>query len=187
MAEYRAAVSAGGRTEDDEGDYWGGVVQACKDPFTWMFASLHFFLIIAQSFKDFLPSVSLLATGTAWQLLTEMLPDRKHIRLLPSWDLPHPGSAVSYGLLCHPGNLMVKWSPPRTLLAYHRQYLDVSCRRCHHDLYTQCRSEILLGLPSLLRAICGAEHPDFLGDYCRASATNQACSSDRNCKLCQQR
>ncbi|GIZ48044.1 hypothetical protein CKM354_001111900 [Cercospora kikuchii] len=57
MAEYRAAVSAGGRTEDDEGDYWGGVVQACKDPFTWMFAALHLFLIIAQSFKDFLPSI----------------------------------------------------------------------------------------------------------------------------------
>lgn len=58
MSEYRACVSAGGITEDDEGDYWGGVVQACKDPFTWMFAAMHFSLIIAQSFKDFLPSVS---------------------------------------------------------------------------------------------------------------------------------
>lgn len=59
MAQYRADVSAGGISEDDEGNYWGGVAQAAKDPFTWMFAAIHFFLIIAQSFKDFLPSVSL--------------------------------------------------------------------------------------------------------------------------------
>lgn len=58
MAQYRADVSAGGISEDDEGSYWGGVAQAARDPFTWMFAAIHFFLIIAQSFKDFLPSVS---------------------------------------------------------------------------------------------------------------------------------
>lgn len=32
---------------------------AVKDPFTWMFAGIHFSLIVAQSFKDFFPSVSL--------------------------------------------------------------------------------------------------------------------------------
>lgn len=58
MAQYRAEVSAGGRSEDEEGGYWGGVVQACRDPFTWIFALLHFSLILAQSWKDFLPSVS---------------------------------------------------------------------------------------------------------------------------------
>jgi MFS family permease len=58
MAQYRADVSAGGISEDDEGSYWGGIGQAARDPFTWMFAAIHFFLIIAQSFKDFLPSVS---------------------------------------------------------------------------------------------------------------------------------
>jgi hypothetical protein len=57
MAQYRQLVSAGGLSEDDEGDYWGGVVLACKDPFTWMFSALHFSVIIAQSFKDFFPSV----------------------------------------------------------------------------------------------------------------------------------
>lgn len=57
MAQYRALVSAGGVSEDDEGDYWGGVVLAAKDPFTWMFAALHFSVIVAQSFKDFFPSV----------------------------------------------------------------------------------------------------------------------------------
>ena len=60
MAQYRADVSAGGISEDDEGSYWGGISQAARDPFTWMFAAIHFFLIIAQSFKDFLPSVSLI-------------------------------------------------------------------------------------------------------------------------------
>lgn len=57
MAQYRMLVSAGGLSEDDEGDYWGGFWMAVKDPFTWMFAALHFAIIIGQSFKDFLPSV----------------------------------------------------------------------------------------------------------------------------------
>ncbi|KAI4727244.1 MFS transporter [Aureobasidium sp. EXF-10728] len=57
MAQWRVLMSAGGISEDDEGDYWGGVRQAICDPFTWMFATLHFALIIAQSFKDFFPSI----------------------------------------------------------------------------------------------------------------------------------
>lgn len=57
MAQYRQTVSAGGRAEDDEGDYWGGVWMALKDPFTYFFSAIHFFLIIAQSYKDFFPSV----------------------------------------------------------------------------------------------------------------------------------
>lgn len=59
MAQYRALVSAGGISEDDEGGYWVGFWQAVKDPFTWCFAVMHFALIIAQSFKDFFPSVCL--------------------------------------------------------------------------------------------------------------------------------
>lgn len=50
---------------------------------------------------------------------------------------------------------MVEWSPSRTLLAYNRQYLDVSSWRCHHDLHTQCWSEVLFHLPSLLRTFVG--------------------------------
>ncbi|KAF4424942.1 putative transporter [Colletotrichum fructicola] len=57
MAQYRQTVSAGGRAEDDEGDYWGGVWMALKDPFTYLFSAIHFFLIIAQSYKDFFPSI----------------------------------------------------------------------------------------------------------------------------------
>jgi hypothetical protein len=59
MAQYRQLIDGGGIAEDDEGDPWSGFWQACKDPFTWMFAAMHFSLIIAQSFKDFFPSVSL--------------------------------------------------------------------------------------------------------------------------------
>ncbi|EXF82373.1 major facilitator superfamily transporter [Colletotrichum fioriniae PJ7] len=57
MAQYRQTVSAGGRTEDDEGDYWGGVWMALKDPFTYLFSAIHFSLVIAQSYKDFFPSI----------------------------------------------------------------------------------------------------------------------------------
>ncbi|KAJ4399439.1 hypothetical protein N0V91_009448 [Didymella pomorum] len=57
MSQYRVLVSAGGKSEDDEGDMLGGVWMAVKDPYTWFFAGMHFALIIAQSFKDFFPSI----------------------------------------------------------------------------------------------------------------------------------
>ncbi|GKZ93373.1 hypothetical protein AnigIFM59636_006444 [Aspergillus niger] len=57
MAKYRQFVSAGGIHEDDEGGRWTGVWLAVKDPFTWLFSAMHFALIIAQSFKDFFPSI----------------------------------------------------------------------------------------------------------------------------------
>ncbi|KAH9909944.1 major facilitator superfamily transporter [Xylariomycetidae sp. FL2044] len=57
MAQYRQQVSAGGITEDDVGGRWDGVLLAVKDPFTWMFSAVHCFVIIGQSFKDFLPSI----------------------------------------------------------------------------------------------------------------------------------
>ncbi|KAL4738808.1 major facilitator superfamily domain-containing protein [Aspergillus similis] len=59
MAQYRQLVSAGGVHEgaEGQGDYWGGVILAAKDPFTWLFSAIHFSLIIAQSFKDFFPSI----------------------------------------------------------------------------------------------------------------------------------
>jgi MFS family permease len=57
MAEYQMLVLSGGRSEDDEGTMSGGVWTAVEDPFTWFFAGMHFSLIIAQSFKDFFPSI----------------------------------------------------------------------------------------------------------------------------------
>ncbi|RYN66036.1 hypothetical protein AA0117_g11996 [Alternaria alternata] len=57
MAQYRQSVSSGMVSEDEEGDYLGGLMQAVRDPFTWLFAGIHFSLIIAQSFKDFFPSI----------------------------------------------------------------------------------------------------------------------------------
>lgn len=57
MAQYRQAVSSGGVREDEDGNHWGGVLMAVKDPFTWLFSAIHFSLIIGQSFKDFFPSV----------------------------------------------------------------------------------------------------------------------------------
>lgn len=55
MAQYRQLVSAGGIAKDNEGEYWHGFFQACKDPLTWMFVTLHFAVIISQSFKDLFP------------------------------------------------------------------------------------------------------------------------------------
>uniref|UniRef100_A0A8H7K642 Major facilitator superfamily (MFS) profile domain-containing protein n=1 Tax=Bionectria ochroleuca TaxID=29856 RepID=A0A8H7K642_BIOOC len=52
-----AEESAMAQFQDDEGGRWAGIVMAAKDPFTWMFTVLHFFVIMAQSFKDFFPSI----------------------------------------------------------------------------------------------------------------------------------
>ncbi|RGP79811.1 hypothetical protein FLONG3_2125 [Fusarium longipes] len=57
IAQYRQAVSAGGLSEDDAGDYWEGFWMCMKDPFSHLFAAIHFMLIIAQSYKDFFPSI----------------------------------------------------------------------------------------------------------------------------------
>jgi len=75
MAQFRVMASAGGRSEDDDGDMWGGVWLAVKDPFTWFFAGMHFALIIAQSFKDFFPSImDTLGFGTVETYLVQAPP-----------------------------------------------------------------------------------------------------------------
>lgn len=56
MALYRVLCSNGG-VEEDVGGTWTGLWEAIKDPFTWCFCLMHFALVTAQSFKDFLPSV----------------------------------------------------------------------------------------------------------------------------------
>jgi MFS family permease len=57
MAQFRVLNSNGGKDEG-VGGTWDGLRDAVKDPFTWLFCLMHFALITAQSFKDFLPSVS---------------------------------------------------------------------------------------------------------------------------------
>ena len=68
MAQYRVLVSNGGR-EEQIGGAWDGLKDAVRDPFTWYFCLMHFALVTAQSFKDFLPSVSfhhLAAAPSTW-------------------------------------------------------------------------------------------------------------------------
>ncbi|UNI25024.1 hypothetical protein JDV02_010732 [Purpureocillium takamizusanense] len=56
MAQYRVLVSNGG-VDEEEGGVWAGVWAAARDPYTWLFCLMHFALVTAQSFKDFLPSI----------------------------------------------------------------------------------------------------------------------------------
>ncbi|KAM6504685.1 hypothetical protein FSOLCH5_015187 [Fusarium solani] len=56
MAQYRILVSNGG-IDEGVGGTWDGVKDAVKDPYTWFFCLMHFALVTAQSFKDFLPSI----------------------------------------------------------------------------------------------------------------------------------
>ncbi|SPO07461.1 probable permeases of the major facilitator superfamily [Cephalotrichum gorgonifer] len=56
MAQYRVLCSNGGM-EEHVGGTWDGLKDAVRDPFTWCFCLMHFALVTAQSFKDFLPSI----------------------------------------------------------------------------------------------------------------------------------
>jgi MFS family permease len=107
MAQYRQMVSAGGLSEDDEGDYWAGFVMAMKDPFTWCFAAMHFALIVAQSFKDFFPSVSQKPEASMGPGCTDWHSDRRHPRLWKDRDLPLPGAPLPDCLLRYPTRLLV--------------------------------------------------------------------------------
>lgn len=78
MAQYRILVSNGGRDEGIGGT-WDGVKEAVRDPFTWFFCLMHFALITAQSFKDFLPSVCPQLSPYVEQHLTSL--DYGHLRL----------------------------------------------------------------------------------------------------------
>lgn len=68
MAQYRVQVSNGGKYEEDGGT-WDGLKDAAKDPFTWYFCLMHFALVTAQSFKDFMPSVSRTRLPLIFQVL----------------------------------------------------------------------------------------------------------------------
>ncbi|KAL4867581.1 hypothetical protein BDV12DRAFT_209833 [Aspergillus spectabilis] len=68
MAQYRVLVSNGGYDEA-VGGTWDGLKEAVKDPFTWFFCLMHFALVTAQSFKDFLPSAPPYAIAYAFACL----------------------------------------------------------------------------------------------------------------------
>ncbi|PNH59667.1 hypothetical protein VD0002_g7894 [Verticillium dahliae] len=57
MAQYRVLCSNGGKDEGIGGT-WDGIKEAVMDPFTWFFCLMHFALVTAQAFKDFMPSES---------------------------------------------------------------------------------------------------------------------------------
>jgi MFS family permease len=56
MAQYRVLCSNGG-IDEGVGGTWDGLREAVKEPFTWFFCAMHFALVTAQAFKDFLPSI----------------------------------------------------------------------------------------------------------------------------------
>ncbi|KPI37705.1 putative transporter [Cyphellophora attinorum] len=103
MAQYRVKVSAGGHSEDDEGGYWSGFALAMRDPFTWMFAGMHFGLVTAQSFKDFFPSVVATLGFTKMQTYLVQAPPyiiAYFVTLAVSWSSGRRGEACWHIVSC---------------------------------------------------------------------------------------
>jgi MFS family permease len=96
MAQYRVQVSNGGHIEETGGT-WSGLKEAATDPFTWLFCLMHFSLVTAQSFKDFLPSVSNLAnTRLMIRDTNTQASDYEDISLRSTDNLPRPSPTI-----CH--------------------------------------------------------------------------------------
>ncbi|KAH7017979.1 major facilitator superfamily domain-containing protein [Microdochium trichocladiopsis] len=83
MAKYRMLVSNGGIDETQVGA-WAGLKMAAKDPFTWIFCLMHFALITAQSFKDFMPSIM----------------ETFHFNKLTTYLVQAPPYAIAYAAAC---------------------------------------------------------------------------------------
>jgi hypothetical protein len=100
MAMYRVQVSNGG-IEEEMGGTWDGVKDAAKDPFTWMFCLMHFALITAQSFKDFLPSVSSdqYPTSIYWTNTAQIM-KTFHFDDLTTYLVQAPPYAIAYAAAC---------------------------------------------------------------------------------------
>ena len=106
MAQYRILNSNGGREERD-GGIWQGVKEAVKDPFTWFFCLMHFSLTLGQSFKDFLPSVSLIRSMSHLRSLISVCQldianftadwtpiDYEDLPFRPAHHLPSPSATI---------------------------------------------------------------------------------------------
>lgn len=73
MAQYRLVMSAGGKDEvANDLSMFQGVKLALKDVFTYIFVMMHLWLVTAQSFKDFLPSIVSLTLLHTIKLTTQL-------------------------------------------------------------------------------------------------------------------
>jgi hypothetical protein len=186
MAQYRVLCSNGG-IEEAVGGTWDGLKEAVRDPFTWYFCAMHFALVTAQAFKDFLPSVSGPNSKSKKVLdgpvLTHAPTDCQHVRPWRTDHLFHPSSSIRLCLrLCL--RLRVVFRPATGVFlaycwAHHRQcyrMLDADCYR--HHRCSICR---------LVPADCGnIQRPQLaavLGDDPGSCTTKQEGSPDRHRQL----
>lgn len=116
MAQYRMRLSNGDQDES-QGGTWAGVKDAVRDPFTWYFCGMHFALITAQSFKDFLPSVRL-SDVTHLCISTDCKSDHRNVRIRHSQDIPGASAALCHCIRCCVSASLDVRSHARVLLAH---------------------------------------------------------------------
>lgn len=118
-----------------------------RDPYTWLFCLMHFALVTAQSFKDFLPSVRSTFPFSPTYLLTST-PDYGHIPLRQAHYVPRPSSSLRHCIRsCLRSGLHIR-SLPRILLP-HRHPHPLQCswmQHAHRD--TERRRPLLWSYPA---------------------------------------
>jgi hypothetical protein len=140
MAQYRVMVSNGGQYEE-QGGTWDGLKEAANDPFTWYFCAMHFALVTAQSFKDFMPSVGVTASIRKTKL-TYRVSDYGNFWLQEAYHLLDPGSSLRHRLCSCLRSRLFIWQTPRVILAHRHPHHLRRGRLLYAHWYPKCRSAL---------------------------------------------
>ena len=163
MAQYRVMVSNGGQYEE-VGGTWDGVKDAAKDPFTWCFCLMHFALVTAQSFKDFMPSVSVVLKLSSC-LESNKITDHGNLWLQQAHHLSRTGTPLRHRLCIRLRHGLHIWSLPRIFLAHCCPNFLLRCRFQYADWHSQRWRPLLWSHPAHLRHLLRPQLAAVLGDY----------------------
>jgi hypothetical protein len=155
-----------------------------KDPFSHLFAAIHFCLIIAQSYKDFFPSIvaTLGFSGTTTFLIQAPPPIIAFlVTLVISWSsgkrlehgyhiiVPILFTLIGTCIMITQDNVGARYFSMILLVIGPFVGLNVSLPMFPYH------KKLLLTM---------TQASNFLGNYCCTSTSYQACRSNRLCQLC---
>jgi hypothetical protein len=122
---------------------------------------LHFFLIAAQSFKDFLPSIVRLPISRTIQ---DAYSSASNHELFHLDDLPPPVALLPLGIPCYPRFRLEFRSIQGFRLACHRSYPPIRRRNSHVDHHREHWRPIYRCLLLDHGCLFRSQHPGLLGD-----------------------
>jgi hypothetical protein len=187
MAQYRVLLSNGG-VEEKAGGTWDGLKDAVRDPFTWIFCLMHFALVTAQSFKDFMPSVSFTSPtpkrhGEWRKQITNLTYTLDHgdLPLRQAYDLLGSSTSICHRLRVRLRHGLVVGSLPGVILARGGPHC-LQCRwMCSSDQHTQRGSSLFRLDPPHIGHLLRPQLAALVGDDASPCTQSQEGCSHRHC------